>query len=133
MKNRFVLLVCLALDVLPSAAFAQTSPTRQVAPASTATVQRGRALYESRCTACHAVDSNRTGPAHRGVVGRRAGSAADYAYSDELASSSVIWTPKRLNEWLADPEKVIPGQRMGFQIDSRRERADLIAYLQTLK
>lgn len=101
--------------------------------AQTSSVQRGQALYQSRCTACHAIDANQTGPAHRGVMGRRAGSAADYKYSDELAGSTLVWTPKTLNAWLADPEKLIPGQRMGFQVDSRRERADLIAYLATLK
>jgi cytochrome c len=38
-----------------------------------------------------------------------------------------------LNRWLTDPEDLISGQRMGFQIDSAQDRADLIAYLITLK
>jgi cytochrome c len=96
-------------------------------------VQRGALLYQAQCTACHAVDSNKTGPAHRGVMGRRIGSLPGYRYSDELAASRLRWTPQTLNVWLEDPEELVRGQRMGFQVDSAQERADLIAYLATLK
>ena len=96
-------------------------------------VKRGVALYQERCTACHAVDSNKIGPAHRGVVGRRIGSLPGYKYSDELARSRLRWTPQTLNAWLEDPEELVAGQRMGFQVDNPQERADLIAYLITLK
>jgi cytochrome c len=122
MKNNFLAILLISATAFCANGFAQ--------PGS---VQRGQALYQSRCTACHAIDTHQTGPAHRGVVGRRAGNAADYKYSDELANSTLVWTPKTLNAWLTDPEKLIPGQRMGFQVDSARERADLIAYLATLK
>ena len=96
-------------------------------------VQKGAALYQQHCTACHAIDSNKTGPAHRGVVGRRVGSLRGYKYSSELAASRLRWTPQTLNKWLADPEDLVPGQRMGFQVENAQERADLIAYLATLK
>lgn len=94
---------------------------------------RGAALYQAQCTACHAVDSNQTGPAHRGVMGRRVGGLPGYKYSDELARSRLRWTPQTLNVWLTDPEDLVAGQRMGFQVDNAQERADLIAYLATLK
>jgi cytochrome c len=94
---------------------------------------KGQALYAARCTACHAVDSNKVGPAHRGVMGRRVGSLKGYKYSDELAQSRLRWTPQTLNAWLQDPEELVPGQRMGFQVDDLQERADLIAWLATLK
>lgn len=96
-------------------------------------VLRGQALYQARCTACHAVDSNQVGPAHRGVMGRRVGSLQGYRYSDELAQSRLRWTPQTLNTWLQDPEELVAGQRMGFQVDDAQERADLIAWLATLK
>ncbi len=96
-------------------------------------VLRGQALYQARCTACHAVDSNKVGPAHRGVMGRRVGSLQGYRYSDELAQSRLRWTPQTLNTWLQDPEDLVAGQRMGFQVDDAQERADLIAWLATLK
>ena len=94
---------------------------------------RGAALYQTSCTACHAIDSNQVGPAHRGVWGRRVGSLPGYRYSAELARSRLRWTPQTLNLWLEDPEELVAGQRMGFQVDSAQERADLIAYLATLK
>ncbi|MDP3413088.1 MAG: c-type cytochrome, partial [Polaromonas sp.] len=85
------------------------------------------------CTACHAADANKIGPAHRGVLGRRVGGLKGYHYSVELAQSRLRWTPQTLNAWLEDPEALVAGQRMGFQVDDAQERADLIAYLATLK
>lgn len=94
---------------------------------------RGAALYRTHCTDCHSIDSNKTGPAHRGVMGRRIGSLPGYKYSVEMAASRLRWTPQTLNKWLGDPEELVAGQRMGFSIDDAQERGDLIAYLATLK
>ncbi|WP_457279446.1 c-type cytochrome [Polaromonas sp. P5_D5] len=113
--------------------WAQTAPEREWVTPPPGNVARGMALYQARCTACHAVDSNKIGPAHRGVMGRRVGSLPGYKYSDELARSRLRWTPQTLNAWLEDPEQLVAGQRMGFQVESAAERADLIAYLATLK
>lgn len=112
---------------------AQNTGAREWRTPAAGDVQRGMALYQARCTACHAVDSNKIGPAHRGVMGRRVGSLKGYKYSDELAQSRLRWTPQTLNVWLEDPEELVAGQRMGFQVDDAQERADLIAYLATLK
>ncbi len=94
---------------------------------------RGRELYESRCGACHSVDADRVGPRHAGVLGRRAGAVTTYDYSLALRASTIIWTATTLDRWLADPEAVIPGQRMGYRVDDARDRADLIEYLSTLQ
>jgi len=91
---------------------------------------RGAVLYESKCGGCHALDENRYGPAHRGVFGRKAGSAAGYAYSSAVASSGVVWSAETLERWLSDPEKLIPGQKMNVSVPSQQDRLDLIAYLQ---
>lgn len=93
---------------------------------------RGKALYETFCSGCHSVDSNRVGPAHRGVFGRKAGSAAGYSYSTTVAESSVIWSETSLDRWLLDPEKFIPGQKMGVSVANAADRQDLIAYLKAL-
>lgn len=90
---------------------------------------RGQQLYESRCIACHSVDQSRVGPAHQGVFGRRAGRVADYDYSPALKASKLVWSEKTLDAWLANPERVIPGQKMGYQVTDASDRADLIAYL----
>lgn len=123
---------CGAALLAAGVAAAQTPPRVWVTPPP-GDATRGQALYAAQCTACHAVDAHRTGPSHRGVLGRRAGSAPGYKYSDELAASRLRWTPQTLNAWLADPEALIPGQRMGVEVDNAQDRADLIAWLATLK
>ena len=92
----------------------------------------GRALYQARCTACHSLDYNGVGPAHRGVFGRRIGSAQGFAYSDALKARTQSWTENALDQWLVEPEKFAPGQRMGVSVPDAKERADLIAYLQLI-
>jgi cytochrome c len=94
---------------------------------------RGARLYGERCTACHALDEDRIGPHHRGVVGRKAGGAAGYDYSAALAGASFIWTAMSLDAWLADPQALVPGQRMEANVLDPQDRADLIAYLTSLK
>ena len=127
----WALLVGMGLQ--PGFAAAQTTAPRQWQTPPPGDVLRGASLYQSQCTACHAIDANKTGPAHRGVFGRRVGSLPGYRYSEELARSRLRWTPQTLNQWLEDPEELVAGQRMGFQVDSAQERADLIAYLATLR
>lgn len=128
----FMLILTYSLTLTPAGA--QTpSPVRAWRTPPPGDAQRGLALYQERCTTCHAIDSNKMGPAHRGVVGRRIGSLPGYKYSDELARSRLRWTPQTLNAWLEDPEELVAGQRMGFQVEGPQERADLIAYLVTLK
>ena len=90
---------------------------------------RGKTLYETRCIACHSIDDNRVGPAHRGVFGRKAGAAQGYDYSPAVKSAAVVWDARSLDRWLADPEKLIPGQRMGYSVPDAADRADLVEYL----
>ena len=89
----------------------------------------GRTLYQARCAACHSLDYNGVGPAHRGVFGRSAAQAPGFAYSEALRSSHLVWNEDSLDRWLADPEKVVPGQRMGINVPEAKDRGDLIAYL----
>ncbi|MBS0456487.1 MAG: c-type cytochrome [Proteobacteria bacterium] len=94
--------------------------------------QRGKLAYEARCGACHSVDTDRVGPRHAGIVGRRAGSVPGFAYSDALRNSGLVWNPALLDRWLTNPEALVPGQRMGYQVADPQVRADIIAYLRTL-
>jgi cytochrome c len=90
---------------------------------------RGQTLYESRCGACHSLDANRVGPAHRGVVGRKAGSVADYDYSAAVGRSTLVWNAQTLDRWLTNPEALIPGQKMSYSVADAADRADIITYL----
>jgi len=115
------------ITVLVAALFLSTAASSLVHAAGDAI--RGEQLYESRCMACHSLDTNRVGPMHRGVYGRKAGSVPDFAYSEALTSSPIVWSDTTLNRWLTDPEALIPGQRMNIRVLSADDRADLIAFL----
>ncbi len=92
-------------------------------------VARGQALFESRCGACHSLDANRVGPALRGVVGRTAGKAKDYFYSEPMAAATHVWDVPKLKAWLTNPEDVVPGQEMNYRLDIPADREDVVAYL----
>jgi len=100
--------------------------------AATGDAVNGQQLYERRCVACHSVNESRVGPKHRGVFGRKAGSVPDYDYSSALKKSRIVWSDATINKWLENPEKLIPGQKMGFLVPSPNDRSDLTAYLKTL-
>ena len=93
----------------------------------------GQALYEARCAGCHSVDDNRIGPAHRGVFGRKAGTREGFDYSAALKRSAIVWNEKTLDAWLAEPEKLIPGQAMNVQVSDAKAREDIVAFLRSLK
>lgn len=67
------------------------------------------------------------------MVGRRAGALKDFGYSPALSASRILWTRATLKAWLRDPEALIPGQGMDYQLDQARDREDVVAYLATLK
>jgi cytochrome c len=93
---------------------------------------RGALAYEARCGGCHSVAADRIGPRHAGIAGRRAGSVPGFDYSPALQRSAVVWKADTLERWLADPETLIPGQRMSYSLADRAMRADVIAYLLSL-
>lgn len=92
---------------------------------------RGKQVYGRRCSGCHTLVRNGEGPRHLRVFGSRAGSVADYDYSEALKRSGIIWNEATLDRWLADPEAMVPGNSMGYQTRSARDRADIIAYLKS--
>lgn len=95
-------------------------------------VSRGQQLVESRCFACHSLDANRVGPALRGVIGRRVGTADGYAYSQALTTANYDWDAKRIKAWLTDPELLLPGQNMNYRLEQAQDRDDVATYLATL-
>lgn len=85
------------------------------------------------CRSCHTIAKggpNMTGPNLYGIFTRKAGAASDYAYSEGLKASGVIWTAQSLDTWLKDPRAMISGTKMSFMgVKDDKDRTDLIAYL----
>jgi cytochrome c len=99
--------------------------------ARAADVEKGKAAFE-QCAACHSLDGSGDydGPSLKGVIGRKAGSLDDYRYSAAMKRSEVTWDTAALDNYIADPQAFIPGNRMAFAgIADKAERDDLIAFL----
>ena len=80
--------------------------------------ESGRVAFEKRCTGCHALDHEKSGPRLAGVFGRRAGSLSSYPYSKPLKKSNVVWNEATLDKWLADPDSVVPDSDMAFRLNN---------------
>ena len=93
---------------------------------------RGEKKFEE-CASCHSVErgSNGVGPTLAGLFERKAGALDDYRYSPALKRSGLAWTVKSFDDFIADPQKLVPANRMPYAgMPDAAERADLIAYLQ---
>jgi len=85
------------------------------------------------CAACHSVERgvNNVGPSLAGLFGRKAGALVEFRYSAAMRKSGITWTPQTLDEYIADPQKRIPANRMPYAgLTDAAARADLIAYLE---
>jgi cytochrome c len=94
-------------------------------------VARGERHF-AECVACHKIEAgaNAVGPSLHNVFGRKAGELGDYRYSPALRRSGITWTAETLDTFLADPQKVVPANRMPYAgMPDAADRADLIAYL----
>ena len=93
---------------------------------------RGQRIF-SACAACHSLEPNRsmTGPSLADLWNRKAGSLASFPrYSSVLKSSGLVWNDETLDDWVKDPQHLIPGNDMTFQgIKNDQQRADLLAFL----
>ena len=88
-----------------------------------------------QCASCHQVGVNAHGgfgPQLNGLFGRRAGATPDYAYSDAMKASGIVWDERSLAAFLHDPAKRVPGTKMRFWgIGDENEIKALTAYLRT--
>jgi len=94
--------------------------------------QKGKAVFERRCSGCHAADINKEGPHLRGVFGRKAASVPGYTYSDSLKKLNLRWGEASLDQWLTDPDSLVPDTDMAFQLNAPDERKAVIAFLKSL-
>jgi len=90
---------------------------------------RGREVFEKRCTGCHALEQNREGPRLHDVFGRTSGQVAGFAYSPALVKAHIVWNETTLEQWLTNPDTLVPGNNMDFHVPKAQEREDLIRFL----
>jgi cytochrome c len=114
------------------AVFVLTGATTNLGYAQDA--EHGKAIFKA-CAACHATDhANRIGPGLEGIIGRRAGTAPSFRYSDAMKQSGIVWDTKTLDAYLESPQKVVPGNKMTYAgVKNPTDRTDLVTYLATLK
>lgn len=93
---------------------------------------KGEQVFK-RCAACHTIEAgapNRVGPNLHGVVGREAGSLDGYPYSKGMKNAGFVWDEANLKEYLKDPKKKVPHNKMGFPgLKKEDQIEDVIAYL----
>ncbi len=105
-------------------------PASAALPAGDA--KAGKASFRI-CVSCH-----QTGPAARArfgpplyqVLGRKAGSVPDFAYSSAMKNAGFVWTDEKLLAFMRAPGEVVPGNKMRFYgISNEQQLANILAYL----
>lgn len=126
--------------VVAVAALALAAPALSVADSiadPAPDIENGKATFNTMCSVCHSVQQTggpAEGPNLIGVVGRAAGSQSDFSkYSPALKASKLNWTVETLDKFLVSPMAMVPGTLMPMLIPDDKTRADVIAYLATLK
>lgn len=119
----------------PETAATPAAPVAKVTLASlTGDAARGERVF-GQCRACHAIvpGQNLIGPSLHNVVGRKAGTVPGYAYSPANKDSAMVWDRDTLFAYLEAPLSALPGTKMAFVLRDPQQRADVIAYMETLK
>lgn len=106
---------------------------------------KGERVY-NKCISCHSVDQgmHKVGPSLFNIYRSKAGTAEKFSYSDGIkaaAAKGLTWTEENLSKYLADPKAFLEefagskplGNKMLFKLPKEDERADVIAYLKSLK
>ncbi len=124
-------------DMAAMQKMAQATPAAPKAAATPAPagvegdVVHGRQVFK-KCQACHSMDpgKNLLGPSLAGIVGTKAGEVPNYTFSTAMKQSGITWTPEKLDAYLLDPQKVVPGNKMPFPgLKTEADRTDVIAFL----
>ena len=94
------------------------------------------AAVSQKCASCHNFANggpNQTGPNLWGVLGRKPGSHAGFAYSQgmtDFGGKQAAWDYQHVYEFLSGPAAYINGTKMSFVgLKKREDRINLIAWL----
>ena len=95
-------------------------------------VAKGESQFK-KCLPCHRIGpgaKNLVGPELDGLDGRKAGSVADYSYSDANKNSGITWNEANFKEYIKDPRAKVPGTKMTFAgIKNEQDIDNLWAYI----
>jgi cytochrome c len=94
---------------------------------------QGEAAFTRECGTCHVISPTptpRQGPNLYGLIGRQAGKLKGFAYSKALAKAQFTWRRDKLDAWLADSAKLVPGSVMPYRQADPALRAAIIDYLE---
>ena len=121
---------------LAVAMLAVSQPTFGQDPTGKATAgDDGQLAFNNACRTCHTTreGDNRLGPNLHKVVGRKAGSLPNYAYSSAMKDADLVWDKAALDRFIANPEQVVSGHKMKPYggVASAEDRAKIIAFLET--
>jgi len=95
----------------------------------------GEKAYASHCAVCHATTpgENKIGPSLAGIVGSKSGTVPGFNFSTAMKEANVNWYDANLDKYLANPSGFVHGTKMFVNLPSETDRANVIAYLNTLK
>lgn len=102
-----------------------------------------------KCMQCHRIGpdaKNLVGPVLNGVIGRQAGTAADYSYSDlnsNAGKNGLVWTEELIFQYLENPTEFLikflkdkgkpdlaqGSTKMVFKLEDEQDRKDVVAYI----
>ncbi|CAN5117292.1 hypothetical protein BH09PSE2_BH09PSE2_25660 [soil metagenome] len=91
----------------------------------------GKTVFNT-CGTCHSITAgqNKVGPSLHGIINRHASQIPNFRYSAANKKSNITWTQQNLFNYLAAPQKMVPGTYMTFTgFREPQKRADVIAYL----
>ena len=134
----------------PSLLAATLALTALALPAAAGDAEKGKTLF-NKCKSCHSivdttgnavVKGGKVGPNLWGVIGRKVGSEAGFAYGDGITKAGakgLVWDEAMLAAYVVDPTKWLDANsgdpaaksKMSFKLATGGE--DVAAYLATMK
>jgi cytochrome c len=127
-RNRIFL-----IGALSAVAYLLSSPSALPQASQGTEDASGQQAFNNACRTCHMVreGDNRLGPNLHRVVGRKAGSLPDYAFSSAMKEAGFVWDEEKLDRFIANPDQVVPGNNMKPYggLASSDDRKKIIAFL----